>query len=169
VRPILAFFASALLLWAVVAQVNHELAPLHFSLFLGGLFVTEAALILPLSGGFAVAFFSGALLDAHAPVAFGTHALLFTLCDALIYHLRERLPRDDTGGRVAIALLVNLGQFLALSFLQIGHSPAPPGIWPRLFSDLIASQLVLAVVAPWFLALQGRALQLAGAEPQASR
>ena len=74
--------------------------------------------------------------------------------------LRDRLPRDDTLSRVLIALFANLGLFLVFSFTQVARSPAPASLWPRLFADLACSQILLALIAPWFFAIQARALAL---------
>jgi rod shape-determining protein MreD len=92
----------------------------------------------------------------------GTHTLLFAAAHAVLFHVRDRVPRDQTLTRVIIALLANLALFLVFSFLLIGLSPAPATIWPRLIFDLICSQVFLALIAPWFFALQGRAQELAG-------
>ena len=61
-----------------------------------------------------------------------------------------------------MALLANLALFLMFSFIQIARSPAPAVAWPRLIADLACSQIFLALVAPWFFALQLRAVTLAG-------
>ncbi len=156
---------TTIVLWALVAQVNHALATTHVYLFVGGLCVTVAALTLPLRPGLAASFLGGLIFDAAAPVAFGTHAVLFATAHAVVFHLRDRLPRDETAGRVVIALLANLGLFLAFSFVQIPRSPAPAAIWPRLIADLVCSQIFLTLIAPWFFAFQQRALVLVRAEP----
>ena len=163
-RRTLVTFLTLLLLWALVAQVNHALSALHVYLFVGALFVAYAALTLPLRDGLATSVLGGLLCDATAPVAFGTHLLLFAAAHAVIFHLRDRLPRDDTIARVVVVLLANLALFLLLSFTQIGHAPAPGAAWPRLIADLVCSQIFLALVAPWFFALQFRALVLARLE-----
>jgi rod shape-determining protein MreD len=163
-RPLVTFLAT-FVLWTLVAQVNHALAPTHVYLAVGGLGVAVAALVLPLRAGLIASFLNGLVYDAAAPVAFGTHALLFALAHAILFNLRDRLPRDDTTGQVVIALIANLGVFLAFSFIQITRSPAPAAAWPRLIADLVASQLFLAFIAPWFFALHRRALALARAEP----
>ena len=46
--------------------------------------------------------------------------------------------------------------------VPLSPSPAPAAAWPRLIADLACSQVFLALVAPWFFALQLRALTLAG-------
>jgi rod shape-determining protein MreD len=99
-------------------------------------------------------------------VPFGTHALLFSAAHALLFHLRDRLPRDDLVGRVVIALMANFGVYLALSFIADARAPSPAEAWPRILSDLVCSQVLVALAAPWFFALQARALVIAGAEPE---
>jgi hypothetical protein len=87
--------------------------------------------------------------------------LLFAAAHFILFQLRERVPRDDNISLIAIVLVTNLALFLAFSFTQIHDSPAPAAIWPRLIADLVCSQLFLALVAPWFFALQAGALALA--------
>ncbi len=156
---------STLVLWALTAQLNHMLAPWRLYLFLGALAVTLPALTFSLRTGLIASFLGGLLFDAVAPVPFGTHAFLFGLTHAVIFNLRDRVPRDDTLSRVLIALFANLGLFLVFSFTQVARSPAPASLWPRLFADLACSQLVLALIAPWFFAIQARALALASHDP----
>jgi rod shape-determining protein MreD len=163
-RHTLATCLTLLLLWALVAEANHALSGLRVYLFVGGLFVTYAALMLPWRAGLAASLLGGLLCDANAPVAFGTHLVLFAAAFAVLSHLRDRLPREDTVARVIVALLANLGLFLIFSFTQIGGSPAPAATWLRLIADLVCSQVCLALVAPWFFALQHRTLLLARAE-----
>ncbi|MBP6507839.1 MAG: hypothetical protein KA257_09775 [Opitutaceae bacterium] len=163
-RRWLAIFLVLLVLWVLVAQLNHYLAVWQVYLFAGGLFVTFAALQLPLREGLIATTLGGLLCDATTPVAPGTHVLLFAAAHAVIFNLRDRVPRDQTITRVIIALLTNLGLFLIFSFGQIGHSPSPGAIWPRLIFDLGCSQVFIALVAPWCFALQMRALELAGEE-----
>ena len=163
-RRTLVTFLTLLLLWVVVSQVNHILAGAHVYLFAGGLFVTYAALQLPLRAGIAAVLLAGLLCDANVPVPFGLHTLLFAAAYAVISNLRDHLPRDETVARVIVALLANLALFLVFSFALIGRGPAPATVWPRLIFDLLCSQVFLALLAPWFFALQARALQLAQVE-----
>jgi rod shape-determining protein MreD len=165
-RPALASFLSVLLLWALVAQANHYLAGGQLYLFVGGLLVVQAALELPLGAGLAVSLLIGGICDASAPLSsFGTQILLFATAHVLLFNLRDRLPHEETTGRVVIALFANLALFLSLSFLEIDLSPAPGTSWLRLFVDLIFSQVALALIAPWFFALQRRASAFAQPAP----
>ncbi|MDB6128772.1 MAG: hypothetical protein JWM35_2668 [Verrucomicrobia bacterium] len=161
---ILVTFATLLLLWVIVAQTNHAIAGFHVYLFAGGLFVTYAALALPWQHGFIAVLLAGMLCDAGAPVPFGTHLLLFAAAHAIVFNIRDRVPRDETVARVIVALLVNLGLFLVLSFGLVGRNPEPSSIWPRLIVDLACSQVFLALIAPWFFAFQARSLVVARLE-----
>jgi rod shape-determining protein MreD len=152
--------ATMLLLWSLVAQINHHLAPYGVSLFAGGLLVTFGALRLGLRNGLFASMLTGLVIDALEPVPFGTHLLLFAGLHIVIYHLRTRFPREETVFGVVIALLANLALFLALSFATLGRQPAAGSAWLRLFADLGCSQLFIAVAAPWYFALQQRALEL---------
>jgi rod shape-determining protein MreD len=99
------------------------------------------------------------------PVPFGTHAVLFAVAHAIVFNARERLQRDDTAVRVIVALLANLGLFLALTFVRIRVAHGGAGSWPRMLSDLAWSEIMIVAVAPWFFALQLRTLELARANP----
>ena len=160
-RRILALFFSALLLWSLIAITNHYLASWHVYLFVGGLFVTFGALQLPLRAGLYASLLAGLLCDAGAGTRFGLHAVLFGLVHALVFNLRGRLDRDGTVVQVIVALLANLALFLGLSLTQISALPVPGAAWLRLLWDLLWSQLALMLIAPWFFAVQRRALVLA--------
>lgn len=164
-RRVLVTFLTLLLLWQLVAELNHLLASVHAYVFAGGLFIAYAALRQPFRPGLAASLLAGLLCDAAIPRDdFGLHVLIFATGHIALFNLRDRIPRDDNLGRVAVVLLVNLGLFLLLSFYEVAHSPAPAAVWPRLMADLLWSQLFLALVTPWFFALQERALVLARVE-----
>lgn len=160
-RRTLATFATLILLWTIVSQLNHSLASWRIYFWVGGLFVTHAAVVLPLRTGFGASLLSGLLLDSSAPVAFGTHTLLFAAAHVLIFNIRDRVPREETAVRVIIALFANLALYLVFSFVLVQRSPAPAAAWPRILTDLVCSQLFIALAAPWFFALQARALAFA--------
>jgi hypothetical protein len=160
-RRTFAIFATLFLLWVLVSQLNHLLASWHVYLWVAGLFVTFAAIALPLRAGLAASLLGGLLCDATTPVAPGTHLLLFAAAHIILFNVRDRVPRDETVARVVIALLANLSLFLVFSFLQITRLPEPAAVWPRIIFDLICSQVFLALIAPWFFALQTRALAFA--------
>jgi rod shape-determining protein MreD len=159
-RRALVLFAPLLLLWALVAELNHALSGWHVYVFVGGLYVGFSALTQPLRPGFAATLLAGFVCDAGTPVVFGTHAVLFGLAHAVVFRLRDRVPRQDNIAATLLTLFTNFGLFLALSFTQF-HSSAPPAaLWPRLLADLVGSQIVVVLITPWFFALQGRAIEL---------
>jgi rod shape-determining protein MreD len=164
-RGAVALFLTLYLLRALVAEVNSALSGMHIWLFAGGLFVAYSALMMPFRQGFTASVLGGLLCDAVTPVAFGTHAALFAVAHAVVYNARERLQRDDTAVRVLVALLVNLALFLAITFARIRLVHGTAAAWPRILSDLAWSEAALALVAPWFFALQLGTLELARANP----
>lgn len=156
-RRALILFLTLFLLWFVVSEVNHALASWRVYVFLGGLFVAYSALTQPLRAGLAASLLAGLMCDANAPVEImGTHLLLFAAAHLTVLKVRDRVPRNDTMSQVITALLINLALFLAFSVTQIGRSAA----WQRLLADLLFSQALLVLLAPWFFALQSRALVL---------
>jgi len=165
VRRTLVLAATLLLLWFLVAEANHLLAGLRVYLYPAALFVVHAALTQPARSGLAATLLGGLIFDAHAPAPlFGLHLILFAAAHAVVFHLRDRIPRDDTVAVVVVALLVNFALFLMLSFWIVPFLPVPATAWGRLLMDLLVSQFVVALAAPWYFALQSRALLLAGVE-----
>ena len=169
-RLLLAFLPLALLT-LLVGQLNHIFAPWHVYFFVGGLLVVFAALRLDFGLGFAAVFLAGLFADAGEPLLrvgghefFGVHAFLFAAAQVLVFSVRGRLPREETLVSVMFALLANLGIFIVFSLLFASRSAAPVSAWPRLLSDLICSQVLVALIAPWFLALQTRVFSLVGFE-----
>lgn len=164
-RQVLVLLACAAVLCAVVGQLNHYAAPWAVTFSVPGLLVVFAALRLPLGAGFAAAFTTGLWLDAATPLSFGSHALLLALAFCLVHRLRSRLPREQVMVSVVTALFVNLGLFVLLALLAIGGLPDPASGGLRLLADLFVSQLLTALIGPWFLAFQAASLRLAGAAP----
>lgn len=161
-RRALTLSFTLLLLWAVVAEVNHFLSDARVYLFAGALFVVFAALTQPLRSGIFASCIGGLICDANAPVTFGLHLLLFAVAHATLFHLRDRVPRDDNIAAIIVALLTNLALFLVFSFSQLHHSPVAAAVGSRLLIDLVCSQLFVALITPWFLALQARSIEISG-------
>ncbi len=160
-RRTLLLFATLVLLWTIVSQLNDLLASHRVYIFAGALFVAYAALTQPPRAGLTASILAGLVCDANSPVTFGTHMLLFAAGHLTLFHVRERVPRDDSLAVTAVVLVANLILFLVFSFSQIHASPAPAAVWPRLIADLVCSQVFLTLVTPWFFALQAGSLALA--------
>ena len=152
-------------------MANHYLAGFAVHLYLGGLFVVYSALRLDRKHGLIATLLTGLMLDASMPVPFGTSV-------ASAQRARSRDPAIGAAalpaGRarsygIVVAQLANLFLFIALSFLLVGANPRPAGAWLRIFVDLLASQLAILAVAPWFLTLQDRAMELVKIHPETGR
>lgn len=163
-RHIAILLGSSALLGLILGQVNHYLAPWQMHVWCGGLFVTFAGLRLGYQSGATVCFLAGLLLDAGSLLPFGTQAFLFLAGHAIVSALRARAPRDDTLVGIMIALITNLALFLALGLLRIGQAIQPADTWLRAFADLLISQLVIALIGPWYLAVQKRLLEIGGSD-----
>jgi rod shape-determining protein MreD len=167
-RWLVVFGCNLLLVW-LVGLANHYLAPANLSLYAGGLLVTFAALRLDLRHGFTSTLLTGLAVDSLAPVPFGTSMILFGLVHAVLFYGRRRFPREEVVFAMVVALMANLFLFLALSFLLVGRNPHPGAAWIRLFADLIASQLTIGLITPWFISLQVRAFELIRLNPETGR
>jgi rod shape-determining protein MreD len=159
-RRTLVLLASLVLLWALVAELNHGLSSLHVYVFVGGLYVGFSALTQPLRPGLSASLIAGLICDATTPVLFGTHALLFSAAHLVVFRVRDRVPREDNIASTLLVLFTNFALFLAFSFTQVHAAPLPGAYWSRLLADLVCSQIFIALVTPWYFALQARALAL---------
>jgi rod shape-determining protein MreD len=161
--------AANLLLWWLVGLTNHYLADTAVHLYVGGLFVVYSALRLDRKHGLIAIVLTGLLIDAVEPLPYGTSLVLLGLVHATLLYGRQRFPREGAVFGLVVALLANLFLVIALSFLLVGANPRPGSAWLRVFSDLLASQLLLLVITPWFLALQDRAMELVAIHPETGR
>lgn len=159
-RQWLLTFLSLLLLWVVVAQLNHYLAVWHLHLFTGALYITFTALRLPARGGLLISALAGLWCDANTAVPFGTHLLLFTIAHAFISKAHHRIPAEHPTTQLIVALIANLGLYIALALILTFDSPVIGRMWPRMIFDLLISQLFLVLAGPWFLALQARIIEI---------
>jgi len=151
-----------LLLMFLGGQCNHYLAHLPASVFLAGLFLPVAGQRLRMQPGFVALFLTGLLFDAARPVPFGSSALLLGGLFAVWFTFRPRLPREGVGSAITGALLANAVLFFAQPLLVgpgIAFASATGG---RVFWDFLSSEIAVALIGPWFFALQEKALFLWG-------
>ncbi len=175
-RWLIVLLANLLLSW-LVGTANSYLS--HFSflwidycsvhLYVGGLFVVYSALRLDSKHGLIAVALTGLIMDSLEPVPFGTNMLLLGLVHATLLYGRRRFPREGSIFGIVVALFANLFLIIALSFLMVGSNPRPGEAWLRIFVDLLASQFLILLIAPWFLALQDRSMQLANIRPDTGR
>lgn len=160
--------SNLLLLW-LAGLANHALAPLAVHLYVGGLFVTFAALRLDLKHGLIATCLTGLLADATTSAPFGLSIALFGIVYATLLYGRRRFPREEPVFAIVVALLANLFIFLAFSFVLVGGNPRPANAWLRLFADLALSQFAIGIITPWFMVFQTRLLELAHIHPETGR
>ncbi len=159
-----------LVLWWLVSLTNHYLAgTFAIYLYVGGLLVAYGALRLDAKHGLIATILTAFLVDAAEPVPFGTSLFLFTLVHVTVLCGRHRFPREGAIFATVVALLANLFLMIALSFLLVGANPRPGTAWLRIFTDLLCSQGLIALITPWFIALQDRAMELAEIHPETGR
>jgi rod shape-determining protein MreD len=164
-RQVLVVLLCTCGLASLTGQINHALAPASLSLEIAGLLVAFAGLRMDFRRALIIAFVTGLWVDASAPVAFGRHAFLYAFAVCMLARFRARLPREETFVGVVAALFINLAVFVLGGFLDLGGLPDSAAGGLRLLADLVASQLFVAVIGPWFFACQLHALRLAGASP----
>ena len=162
-------FLANLLLWWLAGMANHYLANSAVHVYVGGLFVVYSALRLDYKHGLIAIVLTGLMVDAVEPVPYGTSMILLGFVHATLLYGRRRFPREGAIFGVVVALFANLFLMIALSFLLVGANPRPGAAWLRVFVDVLASQLLLAVITPWFISLQDRAMELAAIHPETGR
>jgi rod shape-determining protein MreD len=158
----LVIIACGILLWTITAQINHYLAPWHLNLFVGGLIIAFPALRLPQRDICRIVLPLGLWFDAATAAPFGAHMLLFLLAAALIRRFRARVPRADIFVGIITAILANTAILIALSIALAIRNPIPAGIVWTLTLNIILSAALIALIAPWYFALQTHALVHAG-------
>jgi rod shape-determining protein MreD len=162
-------FLANLLLWWLLGVANNYLATSGVHLYVGGLFVVYAALRLDYRHGLIAIVLTGLLMDAVTPVPYGTTLFLLGLVHATLLYGRQRFPREGAVFGIVVALFANLFLVIALSFLLVSANPRPAQAWLRIFMDLLASQLLILILTPWFLALQDRVMALVQIHPETGR
>ncbi len=167
-RWLIVTLANLLLGW-LTGLANHYAADFAVHFYLGGLLIAYAALRLDPKQGLIATVLTGLMVDVLEPVPFGTSLLLYSMVHVTVLYGRQRFPREGAVFGIVVALLANLFLFIALSFLLVGANPRPASAWLRIFADLFFSQGAILLVAPWFLALQDGAMELAEIHPETGR
>jgi rod shape-determining protein MreD len=157
-RRTVVIFLCGLILFGLVRQANHALSPYALSLWLGGLFVGFPALRLAPQQGFNACFLLGLMVDAASALPFGLNAFLFCTAHLIIVRIRSRFAAEEPLIATIVAMITNLVLFLIVTFVAISRAADAPISGLRFLIDLFLSQIAIALLAPWFFALQERAL-----------
>lgn len=158
-----------LILILLVAELNHGLAIWSLHVYLGGLFLTFSSLHLSLKQGLLATGATGLMLDSTNPLPFGSTFILFLICHVVVFSLRGNFARSNLRTEVVLALSLNLVLMLSYGLLAAGGTPYPSIYWTRIAWDLLFSLVGVALLAPWFFALQRTALGFVGVDLEAEQ
>lgn len=159
-RRLIVMVIAGWILITLMRQTNHLLAPAGLSIWLGGLLIAFACLHLNPKTGLTACLLIGMMMDAWAPLGFGTHTVLFGAAQIIVVRVRNRFAASELTIGIIVALIINLILFVMITFIVIGRSHGGPISGVRLLTDLVISQVAIVLIAPWFFALQHRALSL---------
>jgi rod shape-determining protein MreD len=161
VLRVLTLFMTQLLLWTLLAVINHHLTDWQLYLYTGGLFVTFAGLLMGPREGMAAAILSGFIFDAGSSVTFGQNALLHGIGFLLLFKLRSRLAHEETAVQVVVAIIANILLYLVRFVLLFSQLTSFSGMWSRFLWELVFSSVAVGLLVPWTFALQAKALDFA--------
>jgi hypothetical protein len=145
---------SNILLYGLMQGLNNALAPLGLSIYLGGLFIAAPTLILPPLTALIVIILTAFLIDAPLLTPFGSSALLFTLGFYLATIAQRRIHYPLNSLTTGIAFTLNLCLFIGITLVAPETSIVNTQQLQSLFINLVLSQALLLLIAPWFLSLQ---------------
>jgi hypothetical protein len=148
-----------LLLLLLTIQCNHYLAAVPMSLFLFGLPIGFAALRLTLPQGLTTTALTGLCFDTLTPIPMGSSLLLFSAAFTIIYAARSQFHREEAFSSIIVVLLANLFLFAAFSTIAI-VTTGSTGHPTSLIVNLIASQIAVSTLTPWFFSFQMTLLEL---------
>lgn len=150
--------------WAFLLSLWNDffaLGPIYF--YLCGAFAILPAIRLDFNRGFFCAVASGCLLDAASPSPFGFHACGLAIAQIALRSANDRTLFSRRPTLILSTLIINMLFFL---FLHLWFSAQIAGngeiLLSRAFTDLIFSQLLLAVTLPWLIQLNDDFFDLVG-------
>jgi len=150
----IALLGANLLLYGLMQGLNNALTPLGLSIYIGGLFIAFPALTLPPLNALIVILLSAFLIDAPLIIPFGTSALLFSFGFYLATLAEQRIHYSLKTLTAVIAFTLNLGLFFCISLIAPETSFSNPQQLKSLAINLVLSQTLLLIIAPWFLSFQ---------------
>ena len=158
-RAIIMFGANALLLY-LTQLVNSAAAgwPVYF--FLLGPMVVLPALYLRHQSYFICTFFSGLWVDVTLQVPFGFFTTLFLVAGASIFSIRIRFRAEQNYHPVLLGHGVNLFLVGVLTLSSGREYLSVPEFWIHISVTLLASHLLLLIVAPWFYNLERQLFEI---------
>lgn len=142
------------LLYFFVNQLNAALGAKGIYLSLDALYILFAALYFSNYHGLIITAASALTVDAVLPSHFGTNLIIYTIALLTIGRMKIRLRRENPYHVILIALVINLLIILTFTLVTEREGIMSGWFWIRLITDLFLSELVIAIIAPWYLNLQ---------------
>lgn len=122
--------------------------------YIGGLFVSYAALELELIEGLLLIIFTGFLYDAKIPLAFGRTTLLMCACFLALYTIKSNLDVNKTSTYYLTTLVTNSVLIIAISLLQGALLITSARYWLEIFCLIFFSTIFLLTITRWYYHLQ---------------
>ncbi|HCR37550.1 MAG TPA: hypothetical protein DIU37_05310 [Opitutae bacterium] len=151
-----------LLVYFLVQELNDALTFFGLNIYLASLYIVFPAIYLAPTQGAIVVLITSWVVDAPLPTPFGTTALLSIFIYTLILLIRHRIRHHMGAFILSITFFTNLILFLILTLIASNSPLADFAYWQTLGINLICSQAVLLLAAPWVLELEQTLFQLSG-------
>lgn len=151
-------------LYFLITEFNDSIARTSITLFLPGLFLAYPALNLRFYPALFCNVVTGLLIDATSPVPFGSTAIIFLLIQLVINKYRSNIKKNNLYHGWVISQVTNL---IIFSFVTLYFNAAhlfEIGIFVRTVFDFIISQLILALLTPWYLSLVKQMVSFTGVD-----
>ena len=144
---------------ALLSQLNYTLSSHSLFLFINGGFITFPALFFPFGHGLTATLLFSLFYDAGESWALGTSLIPSLIAFVAVYQIRDRISFNKNGVQYGLILLVNLGLYLYYMALAAIHLPLTLPMMLLTLVHLLFSQIFLAFLSGWIVALQKSAFQ----------
>lgn len=140
--------------------INHTLGlyTLHFCPF--ALFIFAPLILLPFTSGLISLVITGLILDASTNLLPGTTTIILLVVYTASFCFRRQFKTFSGWHNILILQSANA---VIIAFLSVFTNPSnygSPHYWASVFLNLIFSQILLILIASWFLNLQNSLLNL---------
>ena len=164
IKVIAVILFSNALLFFLINKLNHSISQYSLYFFLNGIYLIFAATNIRLKTGLFCSFITGLFLDSMFPYSFGLSTVCFIPLHFLLYKNRYKLHRDQNWHITLLAFAINLLLIAILFFSNSnGHLFELP-YFIHCTTDLVISQILLILSAPWFFDFQRSTMQWVGVD-----
>lgn len=144
----------------LVQWVNHSLASVLLHVFPFALYIFVPLILLPFTSGLLSVFITGLILDVSVGFSFGVMAVILSVVYTAAYSFRHHFKIYSGWHNMLILQSANAIVFALLLEIIDPSNYGHAGFWLSMVINLIFTQFILLIVAPWFLDLQNSLLYL---------